>query len=215
MTDIKAVIFDMDGVIVDSEGLWKQAEYEIFSSLGVIINEGYSEITKSMTTGEVTRFWFSKFPWESQSLEVVEQKVISRVKELIGTKECRVKGVREFIERLKAVNYKIGLATNSPFQIIATVLKKIDASHLFDTVSSAEHEHNGKPDPAVYLTTAAKLNVATSNCLAIEDSYAGMMAAKKAGMTVVAFTNNNPKLISEIASYRIDSFDDFNIDTFN
>src|SRR5690606_40363854 len=61
---------------------------------------------------------------------------------------------------LKAKNYKIGLATNSPNRIIPAVLKKLDILHLFDTVSSAEFEDNGKPDPAIYLTTAAKLKVA-------------------------------------------------------
>lgn len=215
MTDNKAVIFDMDGVLVDSEELWKQAENEIFSSLGVAVTDEYSEITKSMTTFAVTKFWFDIFPWKGQSLDVVEQMVVSRVIELIDTKECRINGVKEFIERLKARNYKIGLATNSPNRIIPTVLKKLDAFHLFDTVSSADFEHNGKPAPAIYLSTASKLNVAPRNCIAIEDSYSGMLAAKNAGMIVVAFTNDNPILDFEIADYKIDKFEDFNFDTFN
>lgn len=215
MTGRKAVIFDMDGVLVDSEALWKQAENEVFSSLGVIVSEEFSEQTKTMTTDQVTSFWFDKFPWQSESFAEVELKVIDRVIELIKTNDCIIIGVKEFIENLRSNNFKIGLATNSPASIISTVLKKLKASHLFDAVSSAEDEEHGKPDPAVYVTTAKKLNVATTNCIVIEDSHSGMVAAKKAGMTVVAFTNNNPNLNFEIANYRIDSFKEFNTDIFN
>ena len=211
----KAVIFDMDGVIVDSEGIWKQAEAEVFTALGVDVTDEYSEITKSMTTSEVTKFWFDKFSWKNKSLDTVEQMVVSRVIALIDTKDCQINGVKEFLETLKAKNYKIGLATNSPNRIIPAVLKKLDILHLFDTVSSAEFEDNGKPDPAIYLTTAAKLKVAANECIAIEDSYSGMLAAKNAGMTVVAFTNGDTEIDFEIADYKIDTFKDFNIEILN
>lgn len=69
----KAVIFDMDGVIVDSECLWKQAEQEVFSSLGVQLTDEYCTITQTMTTAEVTRFWFEKFPWNNTSHDTVSR----------------------------------------------------------------------------------------------------------------------------------------------
>lgn len=211
----KAVIFDMDGVIIDSEILWKKAEKEVFTSLGVEVTDEHSELTKSMTTFEVTKFWFDRFPWQDKSLDFVENAVISRVIELIETEDCKIGGIKEFIESLKARNYKIGLATNSPHKIILTVLQKLEMGHLFDTVSSAEFEESGKPNPAIYLTTAAKLNIAAINCVAIEDSYSGMLAAKKAGMIVIAFTNGNKDLDFDIADYKIDNFEYFNIDTLN
>ena len=211
----KAVIFDMDGVLVDSEKLWKQAEKEVFSSLGVNVTDEDSEVTKSMTTTEVSEFWFNKFPWQSKSLETVEQMVVSRVMELITTEDCKINGVKEFIEKLKNNNYKIGLATNSPYKIIPTVLEKLEVTGLFDVISSAEFEENGKPDPAIYINTAAKLNVATKNCLVIEDSHSGMLAAKKAGMTVIAFTNGNPEANFDIADFIINQFDDLAGDKLN
>jgi len=211
----KAVIFDMDGVLVDSEKLWKQAEKEVFSSLGVNVTDEDSEVTKSMTTTEVSEFWFNKFPWQSKSLETVEQMVVLRVMELITTEDCKINGVKEFIEKLKNNNYKIGLATNSPYKIIPTVLEKLEVIGLFDVISSAEFEENGKPDPAIYISTAAKLNVATKNCLVIEDSHSGMLAAKKAGMKVIAFTNGNPEANFDIADFTINQFDDLAGDKLN
>jgi mannitol-1-/sugar-/sorbitol-6-/2-deoxyglucose-6-phosphatase len=211
----KAIIFDMDGVIIDSEKLWKQAEKEVFSSLGVNVSDTDSEITKSMTTSEVTQFWFDKFPWKNNKMEDVEQRVISRVIELIHSEDCKINGVKEFIEKLKKKNFKIGLATNSPYEIIPTVLQKLDVLELFDTISSAEHEINGKPHPAIYLKTAAKLNIAAENCIAIEDSYSGMLAAKNAGMKVIAFTNGNIEINFDIADLKINHFEEFDIDRLN
>lgn len=122
MINTEAIIFDMDGVLVNSEKLWKQAEYEIFTSLGVKVTEEYSKLTESMTTSEVTKFWFDKFPWENQELHVVEQMVVSKVIDLIETEECSINGVKPFIEYLRKQNLKIGLATNSPKKIIITVV---------------------------------------------------------------------------------------------
>ncbi len=207
----KAVIFDMDGVIIDSERLWMQAEAEVFSGLGVSVTDEFTEVTKSMTTLEVTRFWFTKFPWKNKSLETVEQLVVSRVVELIDTEDCRITGAKEFLELLKANDYKIGLATNSPDRVIPAVLKKLDVLHVFDAVSSAEFEVNGKPDPAIYLTTAAKLKIEAHQCIAIEDSYSGVVAAKNAGMTVVVFTNGNTEMDFELADFKIDHFGDFDM----
>lgn len=215
MTNQKAVIFDMDGVIVDSENLWKQAEKEIFSSFGAIVTEEYSAITESMTTAEVTRFWFDKFPWEGEKLETVEQMVVSRVIELIETKDCEIDGVKAFIEKLKYHNFKIGLATNSPNRIIRSVLKKVDILNLFDTITSAEFECKGKPDPSIYITTAAKLNVTAHNCTVIEDSYSGIFAAKNAGMKVIAFTNGFQNRNIELTDYTIESFKNIDMDLFN
>ena len=209
--DNKAIIFDMDGVLIDSEKLWKQAEHEVFTSLGVKVTDEYSSITKAMTTFEVTKFWYNKYPWENMKLEVVEQKVISRVIELIKTENCQINGVKSFIEKLKTRKYKIGLATNSPASVIPVVLEKIDALHLFDSVSSAEFEKRGKPDPAIYYKTAQNLKLKPENCIAIEDSYSGMMAAKNAGMTVIAFTNGDKEIEFEIADDKIESFENKNI----
>ncbi|MDX6189398.1 hexitol phosphatase HxpB [Flavobacterium sp. Fl-318] len=187
---IKAVIFDMDGVLIDSEPLWQKAEFEVFSSLGVTVTKEMAEITRTMTTAEVAKFWYTKFPWTNTNLETTEQLVIEKVTELIKNEGLGISGIKTYIESLRLEGFKIGLATNSPYSIIPIVLEKLNLTPLFDSVSSSDDEENGKPDPAVYLTASRKLGVAPNDCIAIEDSYSGMRAAKSAGMRVAAFTNN-------------------------
>lgn len=185
----KAIIFDMDGVLVDSEGLWKIAEREVFSSLGVKMNDTLCEQTQTMTTTEVTKFWFSRNPWQGKTLEEVEQMVITRVIQFIESEDCEIPGIKDFIKKFKSEGFKVGLATNSPHQIIPKVLHKLKVAHMFDAVTSAEFEKQGKPEPDVYLTILDRLKANKKNCIVVEDSNPGIKAAKKAGMKVVAFTN--------------------------
>lgn len=215
MLDMKAVIFDMDGVMIDTEPLWQTAEKEIFSSLGVPVNDKLCEVTKTMTTTEVTKFWYDRFPWPDKKLCEVEQMVVSRVLDLIEKQECEISGVKSFITKLKSKGFKLGVATNSPFIIIPVVLQKVGVTDFFDTVSSAESEVKGKPDPAIYLRTSEKLNINPENCIVIEDSYSGMLAAKRAGMTVVAFTNGSRDVDLTHADYKIDNFDSLNLEIFS
>jgi len=202
----KAVIFDMDGVLVESEAIWKQAEYEVFSSLGVSVTEENSSYTQSLTTKEVTAFWYQKFPWKETPLSEVEEMVVRRVMELILLKDCATLGISAFIKNLKERNFKIGLATNAPEKIIPVVLKKTGTESLFDSVSSADYEEKGKPHPAIYLNTAKKLKVMPEECAVIEDSETGMEAAKKAGMSVIAYTNGKNTVSLQWADYQIEGF---------
>lgn len=206
LKDKKAVIFDMDGVLVDSEAIWKQAEYEVFSSLGALVTEEHTRQTQTMTTKEVAAFWYQKFPWKETPLSEVEEMVVSRVMELISLKDCATLGINTFIKNLKERNFKIGLATNAPEKIIPVVLKKTGTERLFDSVSSADFEEKGKPHPAIYLNTAKKLKVKPKDCAVIEDSEKGMEAAKRAGMTVIAYSNGNNTVSLQWADYQIEGF---------
>jgi beta-phosphoglucomutase-like phosphatase (HAD superfamily) len=206
LKDKKAVIFDMDGVLVDSEAIWKQAEYEVFSSLGALVTEEHTRQTQTMTTKEVAAFWYQKFPWKETPLSEVEEMVVSRVMELISLKDCATLGINTFIKNLKERNFKIGLATNAPEKIIPVVLKKTGTERLFDSVSSADFEEKGKPHPAIYLNTAKKLKVKPKDCAVIEDSEKGMEAAKRVGMTVIAYSNGNNTVSLQWADYQIEGF---------
>lgn len=204
---VKAVIFDMDGVLVDSEGFWAKAELDVFSSYGVQVTDDLATQTKYMTTKEVTEFWHGRFPWENLDVPKVEQEVVSKVIELIQTEDCTMSGVQTFIKDLKSKKYKIGLATNAPLRVADAVLEKLQIRDLFDTVHSSEFEEQGKPHPAVYLTSARQLGISPEYCIVVEDSHSGLKAAKAAGMKTIVFTNNDESINSDLADFKILSFE--------
>jgi sugar-phosphatase len=204
----KAVIFDMDGVLIDSEPFWQIAEKKVFTSLGVNLTSELCSQTKSMTTAEVTKFWYSHYQWNDKSLKDVENEVIKYVKLLIKKEGKEVDGINTVLRLIKSKNYKIGLATNAPFELIPIVLKKLGIVKYFDFFTSAEFEKEGKPNPAVYLSVAKKLKINPKNCIVFEDSHSGLLSAKRAGMTAVAY---RPK---EEDSKNEEKIEDFVISTF-
>ncbi|WP_312287524.1 hexitol phosphatase HxpB [Chryseobacterium gleum] len=212
---LKAVIFDMDGVLVDSEKFWAQAELDVFSSYGVEVTEELAAQTKYITTQEVTEFWYERFPWENFDASDLENKVVTRVIEMIHTNDCTMSGVQEFIRNLKNNDYKIGLATNAPLRVAHAVLEKLEVMDLFDTVHSSEFEIQGKPHPAVYLTSAKNLGISPEHCIAIEDSHSGLKAAKAAGMKTIIFTNNDENINSSLADFKIPSFSSASLPVFS
>lgn len=192
----------MDGVIVDSEPFWQQAEIEVFSHLGVEVTDKGRRQTQYMTTAEVAQFWFEQNPWRGVSLPEAEQRVVDRVITYIQQEDCLMPGIQDTLEGLKSMNIKIGLATNSPERIIPHVLAKGQLNPYFDALASAEFEELGKPQPFVYLSALSKLGVEASEALAIEDSNSGIKAARRAGLHVVGF--NTRKLKG--ALYQVSAF---------
>ena len=204
---IKAVIFDMDGVIVDSEPFWQQAEEEVFTALGVKVTDKLRKQTQWMTTAEVAHFWYNQQPWQGVSLKQTEERVVDRVIELIQSHDCLMPGVQHTVKTLKAMGMKIGLATNSPYRIIPEVLRKAKLASSFDAICSAEFEVQGKPQPDVYLSALSKLEVTAAQARAIEDSNSGIKAARRAGMNVIGL--NTRKLSG--ALYQVSSFHELNL----
>jgi sugar-phosphatase len=183
---ITTAIFDMDGLLIDSEPMWKLAEKTVFGALGVPVSDELAIQTASMTTAEVTSFWFTQHPWKNKSLKEVEQDVINHVEMQINQHGQALSGVNKTLQLLSQNSVKIGLATNSPHRLIDVILTKLNIAHFFSVISSAEHELSGKPDPAVYLTTLKKLNAKPEQCIAFEDSYSGLKAAQTAGISVIS-----------------------------
>ncbi|WP_413511607.1 hexitol phosphatase HxpB [Myroides odoratus] len=181
---ITTVLFDMDGVLIDSEKFWQQAEKEVFTSVGCQWNETIAHQTTGQTTRAVTELWYALFPWKGKTIEEVEQAVIDRVDELIR-QEGEIKiGVLTTLTYLQANNFKIGLATNSSPSLIQTVLVRLNIANFFQTTVSALDVPQGKPAPDVYLQAAKNVHSQPENCLVIEDSFTGATAGKAAKMTV-------------------------------
>ena len=202
-----AVIFDMDGVLIDSEPLWKIAMEEVFHSVGSFLTKEDFQKTVGLRIDEEARFWHQHEAWENVSPEEVEQKIVLKMKTLITEHGEPLEGVKEMLLFLKQQNKKVGLATSSYEMLIETVLRVLDIEEYFHHTHSAEHEDFGKPHPAVYLSVAETLNVHASRCLVIEDSLNGIISAKAARMKVVCIPEKThhpePKLI--IADHHYDS----------
>jgi len=176
----------MDGVLIDSEPLWKIAEIEGFGKVGLNLTKTDCEETVGLRIDEVVRLWHKKVGWNNKSIDDVSDDIVDVLIREIYKQGKALEGVHESLEMFKKAGYKIALATSSYQRIIHAVLEKLKIENYFDEVHSAEFETFGKPHPAVFLTTAEKLKVHPNECLVIEDSFNGVLAAKAARMKVIA-----------------------------
>jgi sugar-phosphatase len=181
-----AAVFDMDGLLVDSEPLWHEAEIDVLGALGVPLAADACRTTKGMFVGEVTRHWFERYPWSGPPPEEVAVAVVDRVMELIEAKGRLLPGAREAIGSCRGLGLTLAVASSSEYRLIDLVLGRFGIGGEFALVQSAEDEPYGKPHPGVFLTAAAKLGVDPHRCLVLEDAPAGVVAAKAARMACVA-----------------------------
>jgi HAD superfamily hydrolase (TIGR01509 family) len=192
----QAVIFDMDGLLIDSEPLWKRAEREVFGAEGIEISDAMAEVTATMTTRQVAQHWYGIRPWREKSIEDVEAAVVARVADLIRAGSTTMPGVREILALCAEGGWRVGLASNSPAVLCQLVLRELGIEDRFHAVVSADHVEQGKPDPAIYLLAARMLGVAPRHCLVFEDSPTGVRAARAAGMSVVAIPSAGQSFIA-------------------
>jgi mannitol-1-/sugar-/sorbitol-6-/2-deoxyglucose-6-phosphatase len=186
LDDFDAAIFDMDGLMVDSEPFWKRAERECFAEVGIHITEEMSKVTAPMTTAEVAAYWYAYRPWKGRSTLDLERAVISRVRDLIDTHADALPGVRDTLRACRARGWRTGLASNSPLALCKHVVGALRLHGAFDVILAADQVALGKPAPDIYLETARRVGVPPARCLVFEDSVSGVRAAREAGMTVVA-----------------------------
>ena len=176
----------MDGLLIDSEPLWQEAEINVFRSVGVPLTRELCRETVGVRLDEVVRHWYEKFPWHPESVEVVEARILEEIGRLIVSRGKPMPGVRETIDLLRAAKYELAVASSSPLRLVRTALETFGLIENFSVLHSAEAEGKGKPHPAVYLSAMSRLGVDPSNCIAFEDSAIGVRAAKSAGAWVIA-----------------------------
>lgn len=199
INEFEAVIFDMDGVLVDSEPIWKVAMEEAFHSVGCKLTREDFQKTVGLRIDEVISYWYKIAPWENETEKEVEQLIIQKMVAFLSESAKPLVGVVEMLRYLKNKGIKIGLATSSYRILVDTIVATCSLSEYFDVLHTAEEEEFGKPHPAVYLTAAKMLEVNPLKCLVIEDSINGVISGKAARMHVVCIPEKthqpNPKLI--------------------
>lgn len=207
----QAVIFDMDGVLIDSEPLWHQAEQHILGSLGVDFNQPPLLQSTGLTTAAVIAHWYQHQPWPLSTPEQVHQQIIDFVAAGVANSGEPKTGLMSLLAENARRQLKMAVATNSPKQLLDTTLERLQIRDYFQAYCHVELVRHGKPAPDIYLLAASKLGVAPEHCLVFEDSFAGVTAAKAAGMTVVAIPAAHEWQHSKfaIADYTISCFNEF------
>ncbi|MBE7452917.1 MAG: hexitol phosphatase HxpB [Kofleriaceae bacterium] len=183
---IEAVLFDMDGLLIDSEPLWQRAEIEIFARVGIELSVAQCLETRGRRLDEVVEHWFARSPWRSPSRPSIAEAIVARVTELVAECGAAKPGVAHAIGFFADRGLPLGVASSSNYSIIEAVLARLEIRQHFAAVHSGESERFGKPDPAIFLGAARKLAVAPAACLVLEDSPRGVEAAKAAGMRCIA-----------------------------
>lgn len=204
---VLAALFDMDGLLIDSEPLWDQAELDIFSTLDVDLSRR-NELpdTLGLRIDQTVRMWYETLPWNGPSQQEVTQRIIARAMALIEETRPLLPGVETALQLCRQHNLKIGLASASPLAMLERVLEIFNLRHYFDVLASAEALPYSKPHPQVYLNAAASLAIDPLNCVTLEDSFNGMIATKAARMRSIvvpaAAHRNDPRWA--LADVRLD-----------
>jgi HAD superfamily hydrolase (TIGR01509 family) len=191
-----AVIFDMDGLLIDSEPFWKIAEKKIFGRYGLTLTDEQLREVMGFRLSEVVQHWYTYQPWPEPNFEQTENAILSCVEELIIAQALPMPGVYETIQMVNDRRIKMAVASSSALRLIQAVVSKLQIQPYLSLLHSAEYEPYGKPHPGIFITTARELGVEPSRCLVFEDSINGVIAAKAARMKCIAVpevaTRNNP-----------------------
>lgn len=203
---LRAAIYDLDGLVVDSEPSWVEAELSVLGDLGVPLTAPLSRETTGMRLDEAVMHWARRFPWHGATVAQVRERILAQATELIVARASPKPGLRESLAEVRAAGLRCALASSSPVTLIRAVLERLELTATFEVVASAEAEPLGKPHPGVYLTTAAALGVDPPHCVALEDSVNGVVAAKAARMWCIAvpdrWVDRDPRLALADATVR-------------
>jgi len=203
----EAVIFDMDGVIVDSEPRHELAFIQVLEELGYKENHGLDIAEYIGRSDEELWVDFIAKHKPTQTLQELLALKRERVVEIIRREQPLFEGLPELVAEL-ASKYRLGVASGSERQVIEEVLSLKSLRNYFRVIVPSLEVNNGKPAPDVFLRAADLLGVLPKDCIAIEDSKPGITAALAAGMQVIAITNTHPADELGRATYVVETYDE-------
>jgi mannitol-1-/sugar-/sorbitol-6-/2-deoxyglucose-6-phosphatase len=183
----KYFIFDMDGLLVDSEPYWRQVEKQVFGLVGIDLTDKMCEETVGLRLGDIVGHWYKKYPWLNYSCDDIEQFIIDGMIACYQKDVCAKTGAVSLINRIfETTGDKTAICSSSPLILIETVAENMGIKDKIRLMHSAQNDEFGKPHPLPYLNCAKFLGISPSQAIVFEDSTTGAISAKAASMYVVA-----------------------------
>ncbi len=210
---LNTVIFDMDGLLIDSEPLWNEAADEVFQRFGMKLTPEQYGTSTGLRTKEFVEHWFTHFAIDEKYAAVTQKDIVELVINKVKTKGKPLPGVEHIFNFFIKRNFKIGLATSSPDELINVVVDFLGIRNYLRAISSADNLPYGKPHPQVYLNCAEQLNILPTQCICFEDSFNGLVAAKAARMKCVVVPangqlNNNRWAAADLKMASLNNFNE-------
>jgi HAD superfamily hydrolase (TIGR01509 family) len=211
---INTVLFDMDGLLLDTEPLWGKSMHRIAEKHQIPISADRFKETQGLRIHEVTDYWAIQYPWEGPNAHDLAEEILDDIIERSKNEGRVMPGILDVLELLRKQKFKIGLASSSPTRMIMALVEHFEIKDYFDCISSADEVELGKPHPAVFLHCAKGLGSSALQCMVFEDSVNGMVAAKAARMKVIAIPDelhfDDPRFA--LADAKLTSMEDFDLD---
>jgi len=206
-----AVIWDLDGVIVNSAPFHFRAWQELAEEKGIHYGQAEFKTTFGMRNEDIIRKLFGENT-TPEEITFLSNKKEENFRSLIKEKVKPLPGVIELLRALEKAGFKQAIASSTPLENIELIIKSLKIEHFFDIIVSSEDVSRGKPDPEVFLKAAEKLGMSPDRCVVIEDAAAGLKAARAAGMKSIAVTNTLPREKLQDANMIVDTLEAVRVD---
>ncbi|NLC67805.1 MAG: HAD family phosphatase [Clostridiaceae bacterium] len=207
---IKGVIFDLDGTLVDSMGVWDKVDEEFLGMKGIEVPCGLGDEIKNMTFREAAIYFKERFGIKDDVEDIMQEWNDMGYYEYAHNVQLKP-GVREFLHFLKGKGIKIGIATTNYIKLVEAVLKNNGVLEFFNAISTANEVEKGKEHPDIYLLTARKLGLEPEECVVFEDILPAVRGAKAAGMKVIGvydkYSRHEAEEIKKMADGYISGFE--------
>lgn len=210
MNNLKAAIFDLDGTLIDSMGVWNKIDIDFLTKRNLKAPINLKEEIETLTFNECARYFKNKFKLTESVEAILEEWNNIAYNEYAHNINLK-KGAKKFLKLLKCRGIKIAIATSNTPTLVTAVLKNNNILNLFDTITTIDEVSRGKDFPDIYLLTAKKLNIETKNCVVFEDILPALKGARAAGMKVVAvYDMYSSEYINEMKSFADLYINDYN-----